>query len=148
MPGFGIATRVEKGVKAPESKSPERYLEVMHDLLFAYISKNEDCPHESECEAVSQTADRLGNNDHPMWRIRRRGSGRSRGYRFVYPYMAVFLRLEIGMYVVSTVQRPKKLFQGGLGCIVRLTPSLVRYPLHTPATQLLGRRYVALICSL
>ena len=67
----------------PESKSPERYLEVMDDLLFAYSSKDQDCPHESECEAVSQTADRLGNNDHPMWRIRRRGSGRSRGYRFV-----------------------------------------------------------------
>ena len=61
-----------------------------------------------------------------------------------YPTMAVFavfLGLEILMYIVSTVQRPKKISGNGWAWIASLviavyptlTPNLVRYPLHTPA---------------
>ena len=79
-----------------------------------------------------------------------------------YPTMAVFavfLGLEILMYVVSTVQRPKKISGNGwawaasliIAVYPTLTPNLVRYPLHSSAALVVvgtGLQYVACVVEI
>ena len=79
-----------------------------------------------------------------------------------YPTMtvfAVFLGLEIAMYVVSTFQWPKKISGNGwawaaslvIAVYPTLTPNLVRYPLHSSAALVVigtGLQYVACIVEI